>query len=959
MLLEQSRFKEREEERDWYRGMQERGQGLDELGVGSDLLEKLYTRMAGQGDRDPADFAAAGVGQLGAFYTDPATSQPWAEGTPGFANVEAFKRQLETPFIESYISPLDQVLQNALRGPNAIGRGMGAEQWEAWLIAQGVDPDAIYQEEVQPVQEVIGGPAIENLMAGIAGEGIAAPARESVTGVPAEEETTIIEHLMELGENRDAQTEAIEWRTRALQTAPTPEVFQGPGGEAIFTWTMLNPVIVGQHDLIRIKLPPGVTPIVPGNLMSDMLGFMMGTQLVTPGPARYEAAQGFIQDQQLTPAQEVGFFRGIWNWMFSGFGDETPPVPPPTATEVEAAPPGVDPATAGVDAATAAQIDAVASSIATDEPTFDPNTIVQVIPSTAPSNDWERISIDMHGNQRIYYKDGRTEDSPDSSYAGAVGPPAPPPTPPPTEIPASALVRPMGIEKPGTLGGHPLTEAGATVVRALKIAPEALWKNLKTVAVDAPIAVFYEALEHLGLIGKVEGEAPFFPPGLGPYQESPNKLLERVSKWPPAGGRGLPLEEIGRGMADLQMAWAPAWQTGRPIPQAPGADPTQRPPAFAPGQGPPAGSAVPAWQFAPTGPTGGPGVVPGTTPPVGALGGRFTPTGQRIGEPGQYIGGFGGGPVGGSGGPVVPPMRPGGPTTAPPSAAPLGAAGAPVGGAISGFPGVFPGAGGLSPVPGPPAAAAVPPGTGPGAIPQVNIQSILRALEGLSPVPGPPRAAPGAGVVPPAAPAPVVPSTPTGAFRGAPHRYPPGAVAAAPAPAAPIPPAPTPAVPAARPAPAVTRRRRAPTAGAGPAPGSPGYSAYNMAAASRHQSQIQQLIAAMARQGYQVMVAPRGGLRTADAQAELYAKGRSGKPGKTVTELEGTPGRESMHQRGTGTDIVFVGPDGQPSWDPSHPWDILGQEGENLGLTWGGRWKAVDLPHFETLPPRRAASAPE
>ena len=47
-------------------------------------------------------------------------------------------------------------------------------------------------------------------------------------------------------------------------------------------------------------------------------------------------------------------------------------------------------------------------------------------------------------------------------------------------------------------------------------------------------------------------------------------------------------------------------------------------------------------------------------------------------------------------------------------------------------------------------------------------------------------------------------------------------------------------------------------------------------------------------------------------------------------------------------DMVFK-LNGKWSWDEKLPWDILGEEGENLGFTWGGRWegKKRDRPHFQ------------
>jgi D-alanyl-D-alanine carboxypeptidase len=36
------------------------------------------------------------------------------------------------------------------------------------------------------------------------------------------------------------------------------------------------------------------------------------------------------------------------------------------------------------------------------------------------------------------------------------------------------------------------------------------------------------------------------------------------------------------------------------------------------------------------------------------------------------------------------------------------------------------------------------------------------------------------------------------------------------------------------------------------------------------------------------------------------------------------------------------------NWAPLHPaWERLGEIGESVGLTWGGRWKVRDCSHFE------------
>lgn len=83
--------------------------------------------------------------------------------------------------------------------------------------------------------------------------------------------------------------------------------------------------------------------------------------------------------------------------------------------------------------------------------------------------------------------------------------------------------------------------------------------------------------------------------------------------------------------------------------------------------------------------------------------------------------------------------------------------------------------------------------------------------------------------------------------------------------------------------------------------------------------------------------------RTTEEQNALYAQGRTA-PGKIVTNA---PAGYSWHEMGRAFDVCFVGTDGQPSWAEGHPWEEIGDIGEDLGLEWGGRWKHADRPHFE------------
>lgn len=63
--------------------------------------------------------------------------------------------------------------------------------------------------------------------------------------------------------------------------------------------------------------------------------------------------------------------------------------------------------------------------------------------------------------------------------------------------------------------------------------------------------------------------------------------------------------------------------------------------------------------------------------------------------------------------------------------------------------------------------------------------------------------------------------------------------------------------------------------------------------------------------------------------------------------------KRSKHLTGRAIDLALYqtwqlhGPD-KLMWDPNDPaWLTIGEIGESLGLTWGGRWKQRDLGHFE------------
>lgn len=82
------------------------------------------------------------------------------------------------------------------------------------------------------------------------------------------------------------------------------------------------------------------------------------------------------------------------------------------------------------------------------------------------------------------------------------------------------------------------------------------------------------------------------------------------------------------------------------------------------------------------------------------------------------------------------------------------------------------------------------------------------------------------------------------------------------------------------------------------------------------------------------------GTRTYAEQDALFNKGG-------VTKARGG---QSNHNFGLAFDItIFDGP--QPVWESSD-YKVVGEMGESLGLSWGGRWTSiVDEPHFELRPP--------
>lgn len=109
------------------------------------------------------------------------------------------------------------------------------------------------------------------------------------------------------------------------------------------------------------------------------------------------------------------------------------------------------------------------------------------------------------------------------------------------------------------------------------------------------------------------------------------------------------------------------------------------------------------------------------------------------------------------------------------------------------------------------------------------------------------------------------------------------------------------------------------------------------------------LVRLSANQGITIKVI--SGTRSYEEQAALYAKGRTA-PGPKVTNAK--PG-DSWHQHSVAWDIgvwengTYVG--------DSPKYRQVGEIGESLGLEWGGRWKFVDLPHFQDTGGKTIAQA--
>lgn len=87
------------------------------------------------------------------------------------------------------------------------------------------------------------------------------------------------------------------------------------------------------------------------------------------------------------------------------------------------------------------------------------------------------------------------------------------------------------------------------------------------------------------------------------------------------------------------------------------------------------------------------------------------------------------------------------------------------------------------------------------------------------------------------------------------------------------------------------------------------------------------------------------GYRSFEEQAGLYNQGRTTQ-GRIVTYAK--PG-QSPHQHKIAYDMVPI-INGKAIWNDDHLWEILGKEGQALGLEWGGEWNRFkDKVHFQFM----------
>jgi hypothetical protein len=112
-------------------------------------------------------------------------------------------------------------------------------------------------------------------------------------------------------------------------------------------------------------------------------------------------------------------------------------------------------------------------------------------------------------------------------------------------------------------------------------------------------------------------------------------------------------------------------------------------------------------------------------------------------------------------------------------------------------------------------------------------------------------------------------------------------------------------------------------------------------------SRVRALLEQCAIEGLSLLVTQ--GLRTANEQDALYAKGRTAPPIGSKFIVTKAKGGQSYHNFGLAIDIVVLDALGKADWNVAHPgWARAAAIGKSLGLEWGGDWKGFkDIPHFQ------------
>lgn len=114
---------------------------------------------------------------------------------------------------------------------------------------------------------------------------------------------------------------------------------------------------------------------------------------------------------------------------------------------------------------------------------------------------------------------------------------------------------------------------------------------------------------------------------------------------------------------------------------------------------------------------------------------------------------------------------------------------------------------------------------------------------------------------------------------------------------------------------------------------------------------VRQVLVEMQVQGHKVRIFET--MRSADRQEWLYGMGRDYDDGRgRVTNARASSG---WHTYGLAADLVED--DATPWRATTQFWRALGAAAEKHGLVWGGRWKALDLPHVQWGRCRRSPSA--